>query len=318
MIRSIFLLSLLITTFGWGQNEYEPSEAFPFGRPNPNAPKEIQDFASLIGICDCTSRTRNKDQSWAEPIKMSWEFKYIMNGMGVQDQTLKSDGKHSGSIRQFHQDSSKWYVHYYSSASPSKVLSVWEGNKKDDKIVLYRKRKAPNGTDGYYKLSFYDINSTGYKWKGEWVNLDESFSYPTWKIECIRRKKVQKLTDEEQIRAVAKAFSKAYLKQDYEALAKSYSTNAKIFPNNTPIIKGYEAIKKRWTGSSGYTPVEHEIFPEEIVVLGDTAHDYGLFKGKNKNDDGTETSYQGKYVIVWKKINNEWKMYLDIWNRIKP
>ncbi len=317
MIRSMFFLLVLITTITWGQHEYEPSDVSPFGRANPNAPKEILDFDNLIGICDCISETRNQDQTWAKPNKMTWEFKYIMNGMAVQDQTLKEDGKHSGSIRQFIADSSKWYVHYYSSAGPTTVLSAWEGNKKEDKIILYRKQKAPNGMDGFYKINFYDITKDGFKWLGEWVNTAETFSFPTWKIECTKRKNTQKLSDEEQIRASAKAFSASYIKQDYESIAKSYTPDAKLFPNNTPIIVGYEAIKKRWSNSSGYTPIEHEVIPREIVVLGDTAHDYGVYMGKNKNDDGTETTYKGKYVIVWKKINNQWKMYLDIWNRIK-
>jgi len=309
----LMFCSVLLTA----QSEYEPSEAYPFGRPNPKAPKEIKDFDPMIGICDCSSQTRNPDQTWADPNKMTWEFKYIMNGMGVQDQTIKEDGKNSGSIRQFIADSSRWFVHYYSNTKPSTVLSVWEGNKKEDKIILYRDQKAPNGMDGFYKINFYDISKAGFKWLGEWVDKNETISFPTWKIECLKRKNIKKLSEEDQIKAVAQSFSTSYLKQDYEALARIYTKDAKIFPNNTSIIEGYEAIKKRWSGSSGYTPLEHQIIPEEIVVLGDTAHDYGYFQGKNKNDDGTEVSYKGKYVVVWRKTNGTWKMYLDIWNRIK-
>lgn len=317
MIRLLFSMLFLVSIIAWSQAEYEPSVTHPFGQPNPKAPKEILDFEALIGICDCTSRTRKQDKTWAEPNKMTWEFKYIMNGMAVQDQTLKADGKHSGSIRQFNADSSRWYVHYYSSARSTPILSSWEGNKKEDKIILYRKQKAPNGMDGFYKLNFYNINDNGFKWLGEWVDTKESISFPTWKIECIKRKNIQELPDQEQIKAAAKAFSAAYLKKDYEAIAKAYTPDAKIFPTNAPIISGYEAIKKRWANSSGFSPVTHEIIPEEMVVLGDTAHDYGTYKGKNKKDNGTEITYQGKYVVIWKKIDNQWKMYLDIWNRIK-
>ncbi|WP_298548171.1 nuclear transport factor 2 family protein [uncultured Aquimarina sp.] len=313
VISLLILVPILLTA----QSEYEPSDAYPFGRPNPEAPKEIKDFDPLIGICDCNSQTRNPDQTWAKPNKMTWEFKYIMNGMGVQDQTLKEDGKHSGSIRQFIADSSRWFVHYYSNTSPTPVLSAWEGNKKEDKIILYREQNAPNGMNGFYKINFYDINKDGFKWLGEWVNTKETISFPTWKITCIKRKDTQKLSDEEQIKTVAKSFSTAYLKQDYEAIAQIYTKDAKIFPHNTSIISGYDAIKKRWASSSGYTPIEHQILPEEITVLGDTAHDYGYYQGKNKNDDGTETNYKGKYVVVWKKANGIWKMYLDIWNPVK-
>nr|WP_321225133.1 hypothetical protein [uncultured Psychroserpens sp.] len=102
-------------------------------------------------------------------------------------ETLKTDGNHSGSIRQFNADSSKWYVHYYASASPTSTLSTWEGNtSKNGNIVLYKDQKAPNGTDGFSRLTFYDINDKGYKWIGEWVDKTETTTYAFWKIECVR------------------------------------------------------------------------------------------------------------------------------------
>ncbi len=168
--------------------EYEPSKDFPYGRVHPEAPEQLKDFAPLIGLCDCKSETRNQDKSWAKPVDMTWKFKYIMNGKAVQDETLKADGRHSGSIRQYSQDSARWYVHYYSSVGITAQLSAWEGNKKGDDIVLYREQKAPNGMDGYYRLTFSNISDNGFNWIGEWVTRDETFSYPTWKIACIKRK----------------------------------------------------------------------------------------------------------------------------------
>lgn len=168
--------------------KYEPSEQSPYGQYNPEAPKQLQDYKDLIGISNCLSVTRKKDQTWADPVKMSWKWKYIMNGKAVQDETLKEDGRHSGSIRQYHKDSLRWNVHYYSSAGISATLPVWNGNKKDDgKIVLYRKQKAPNGMDGFYRLTFYDIDRKSYKWIGEWVDTTEKIVFPTWKISCTKK-----------------------------------------------------------------------------------------------------------------------------------
>ncbi len=167
--------------------DFEASKEFPYGRVHPEAPKQLKDFQPLIGLCDCTSESRNPDKTWAKPVAMTWKWKYIMNGMGVQDETLKQDGRHSGSIRQYSQDSARWYVHYYSSAAVSTRLSTWEGNKKEDDIVLYREQKAPNGMDGYYRLTFSNISENGFNWIGEWVTRDESFSYATWKIACVKR-----------------------------------------------------------------------------------------------------------------------------------
>ena len=133
---------------------YEPNTENPFGKINPIASKEVADFQPLIGTCDCISTTRNPDKSWAKFQKMIWTFKYIMNGMAVQDESIKEDGSHSGSIREFVADGSKWYVHWYSNTSASTSLPTWEGSKRGDSIVLYKPQKAPNG-----KKVFSDLPS---------------------------------------------------------------------------------------------------------------------------------------------------------------
>ncbi|MDO1499857.1 hypothetical protein Q2T40_06915 [Winogradskyella maritima] len=169
------------------QYNNEPSEAFPYGKPHAEAPQQIKDFAPMIGKSKCESFSRKQDGSWNEAVDMLWTFKYIMDGKAVQDETLKADGAHSGSIRQFNADSSKWYVHYYASNGVPKVLPAWEGERTENKIVLYREQKAPNGTDGFYRLTFYDFENTGYKWIGEWVDKTEKIVYPTWKINCTKQ-----------------------------------------------------------------------------------------------------------------------------------
>ncbi|QNM86151.1 hypothetical protein H9W90_03265 [Polaribacter pectinis] len=166
---------------------FETSKENPFGKYNPEAPKQLLDYKDLIGECNCISESRNPDGTWAKPTKMIWSWKYIMNGTAVQDETLKEDGIHSGSIRQYNKDSLHWNVHYYSSANISSTLSVWNGNKnKEGKIVLYKKQKAPNGAEGFSRLTFYDIDKKGYKWIGEWVDKSEKIVFPFWKISCVK------------------------------------------------------------------------------------------------------------------------------------
>ncbi len=182
------LLALCISIFSFAQYDYNATDEQPYGQLNPEAPKQTADYALIIGACDCKSTTRNQDGTWTDPIDMIWKWKYIMNGMGVQDETLKSDGKHSGSIRQYSKDSLRWYVHYYSSPVVSSVLRVWEGNKNDaGDIALYRDSPAPNGTAGDYRLTFSNITQNGFDWVGEWVDKSETVVFPTWKITCIKR-----------------------------------------------------------------------------------------------------------------------------------
>mgnify|MGYP001071293633 CR=1 FL=1 len=183
----VLLLVLVSIHYSFGQYGYEVNQENPFGKLNPAAPAQTADFSSLIGECKCKSQRRNPDKSWNDEVDMIWRWKYIMNGMAVQDETLKADGVHSGSIRQFNADSLKWYVHYYSTLSAVSSLPAWEGSKtKNGSIVLYREQAAPNGTEGFYRLTFYNITDEGFDWVGEWVNTEETFAYETWKINCIK------------------------------------------------------------------------------------------------------------------------------------
>ncbi|MEO0896840.1 MAG: hypothetical protein AAFY71_10605 [Bacteroidota bacterium] len=181
VISLVLLLSCMCLT---AQYEYEASPKHPFGKLNPKAPASVGDYAPLIGSCACESVSRNKDGEWAAPVKMNWTFTYIMNGTAVQDKTLKADGGHSGSIRQYDSEKGLWYVHYYST-SPSATLQSWEGKKNEDgDIILYNEQTAPNGMEGFYKITFSNISEKGFEWLGAWVNLDDTFSHPLWKISC--------------------------------------------------------------------------------------------------------------------------------------
>ncbi len=113
-----------------------------------------------------------------------------------------------------------------------------------------------------------------------------------------------------------KAFSEAYKSRNYQALAEAYTEDGKIFPDKTGVIEGRKAIQERWTLSESIKILEHIITPKEITVDGNTAYDYGYYEGQTKFKNGNVSSWQGKYVIIWKKINGDWKMYLDIWNSL--
>lgn len=113
------------------------------------------------------------------------------------------------------------------------------------------------------------------------------------------------------------AFSDHVMAGDAALIAEAYTEDGKIFPNRKDIMEGREALQKYWTPGEGYSISHHKITPAEITVTGDQAYDYGYYEGKTKQEDGSETSWKGKYVIVWKKVEGEWKIYLDIWNSIE-
>ncbi len=118
------------------------------------------------------------------------------------------------------------------------------------------------------------------------------------------------------ILANIQSFSKHVMASDYDAIADAYTDDAKIFPNNREIIQGSDQIRDYWVLPEGVSTAYHKITPLEIKIKGKEAYDYGLYEGTTRRKDGSEVSWKGKYVIIWKRVAGDWKMYLDIWNRI--
>ncbi|MBQ0736489.1 YybH family protein [Aquimarina celericrescens] len=126
--------------------------------------------------------------------------------------------------------------------------------------------------------------------------------------------------DKEEINKILKnleSFSNYVMNSEYDLIGNSYTKDAKIFPNNTKIIEGKTAIVEYWTLPEGVRTVHHKIMPDEIQIVEDTAYDYGYYEGATLKANGKKTTWKGKYVIVWKKQADTWKIYLDIWNSVK-
>jgi ketosteroid isomerase-like protein len=119
---------------------------------------------------------------------------------------------------------------------------------------------------------------------------------------------------------ISTQFSAAYVQGDAEKMASLYTDDAVIFPGNSDLIRGKEAIKKYWTLSPGRTITHHKITAVEIKITGETAYDYGYFEVSGRNNGEAWGLNYGKYLIVWKRgSDGVWKMHLDMWNsRPKP
>ena len=114
-------------------------------------------------------------------------------------------------------------------------------------------------------------------------------------------------------------FSQSVMAGDYEKIAAAYTTDGKIFPNRRGIMEGTADLEKYWKPSPGWKTSYHKVTPLEIKIVKKTAYDYGYYEGESESPEGEKSTWQGKYVIVWKKVGKDWKIYLDIWNSVdKP
>lgn len=164
---------------------YEPDARHPFGRPNPSAPPELQEFSFIIGQNDCTEQRRKPGSDEWSHTERTWDGHYTMNGFAIFD-TGHSSSSANGNMRIYDPVEGVWNVTFFSS--PAYSSGVWRGTRVGNSIVLKQAQKA-RGTDmdGWSRLTFSDITTTGFKWVGEWVSLDEKVVYPFWRISCARR-----------------------------------------------------------------------------------------------------------------------------------
>ena len=202
--------------------------------------------------------------------------------------------------------------------------------------ILKNKRYSFTSLDEALKDSAYQLPES-YSTRGlSWINRWQLAKGETFKPHPPVSSKIQALyehyandadyqkhqvfngneSDIEAIQNRIEQFSTFYIAKEYENLAQLYTIDGKIFPDKTGIIEGRDAIKKRWVLPQDRTVTSHIVTPVEIQVVGNTAYDYGYFEGQTTFSNGKSSRWNGKYVIVWKKVENEWKIYLDIWNRL--
>lgn len=106
---------------------------------------------------------------------------------------------------------------------------------------------------------------------------------------------------------IDKRFSKDYLTGDSLALASYYAKDGQFGS-----LKGKDILSAwgRSVRSSIKNNTRHLIFTT-VAVTGDSEFlvELGTFKVK---DDNNNIKSSGKYLVVWKKENAQWKIYRDI------
>ena len=124
---------------------------------------------------------------------------------------------------------------------------------------------------------------------------------------------------EQAIRAQVDRWLQFVKAKDAAGIAQLYTEDGAVMPPNAPIGKGRAAIEQTWASMMQTPGFDLTFNPEQIVLSssGDMALDRGTYK-LAVAPNGTAQTDTGKYVVVWRKIGNEWKAAADIFNSDGP
>lgn len=101
-------------------------------------------------------------------------------------------------------------------------------------------------------------------------------------------------------------------KGDFSGIASLYSADAIAFPPGSAMVKGRTAIEAMWK-SMAEQVTDPKLTTLDVKPLGSSAaREIGTFVLKTKGSPPQEVT--GKYVVVWEKVGDDWKLATDIWN----
>jgi uncharacterized protein (TIGR02246 family) len=119
----------------------------------------------------------------------------------------------------------------------------------------------------------------------------------------------------EAIVAANGTFVEAFNSGDAAGVAALYTAEGQLLPGNSDFVTGTQAIQEFWQGAMDMGIKSAKLETIEVEGMGKMAYEVGKYQ---LFVEGGQMLDQGKYIVVWKQIDGEWKLHRDIWNTSMP
>ena len=117
------------------------------------------------------------------------------------------------------------------------------------------------------------------------------------------------------VEATNAQFMAAVSQGDAAGVAACYTEDTQLLPPNSEIVKGRKAVQGFLQGFLDAVVKGIQLTSIEVEGHGDTAHEVGAYTLTGENG---QTIDEGKYIVIWKKVGDEWKLHRDIFNSNLP
>lgn len=120
---------------------------------------------------------------------------------------------------------------------------------------------------------------------------------------------------ESEITATNARFESFVVAQQWDSVAALYTDDAIMLPQGSTMQRGRNAIRDGFVqmGPMGVSDIQLETV--EVEVSGDLAYEIGQY---TLLGEGGAQLDRGKYLVVWKRDGDQWKLHRDIFNSDSP
>jgi uncharacterized protein (TIGR02246 family) len=113
------------------------------------------------------------------------------------------------------------------------------------------------------------------------------------------------------IRKSNELLSAALERRSATDMANLYTDEGMLLPSGSEPVQGKEGIRTYWQSVINMGISKIELKTVELELHSDTAIELGHYVLKDESSQQLDT---GKYMVVWKHKDGQWRLHKDIWN----
>ncbi|UCG87871.1 MAG: SgcJ/EcaC family oxidoreductase [Gemmatimonadota bacterium] len=113
------------------------------------------------------------------------------------------------------------------------------------------------------------------------------------------------------ISAANDRFMETFASGDGAALAELYTEDGRLLPPGNEPVSGQEAIGEFWQAVIDGGVAQVRLMIDEVNGAGDWVYELSRYA---MYDATGATVGEGKYIVIWRRTAEGWRLHRDIWN----
>lgn len=117
------------------------------------------------------------------------------------------------------------------------------------------------------------------------------------------------------IRQADDGFEQAFSRGDAAAVSRFYTSDGALLPAGSDFVRGRRAIAAYWKGVMDMGVAHVKLHILELEQHADCIVEMGQYRLMAADDSAVD---HGKYILLWRQEDGEWKVHRDIWTTSVP